>query len=71
MGLGAAALDPLQADPGLAGACRGLPGLAAAEFRVANFCAQAADIRAICPELEVHFLTKAQVLDGGVGVCPK
>ena len=61
MGLGAAALAPLWGDP----------RLAAAEFRVANFCRQAADIRAIDPELEVQFLTKAQVLDGGVGVCPK
>ena len=41
------------------------------EFREVIFCRQAADIRAICPELEVQFLTKAQVLDGGVGVCPK
>ena len=32
---------------------RGFPGLAAAEFRVANFCRQAADKRAIWPELEV------------------
>ena len=53
------------------GEIRRLPALDGAEFRVANFCRQAADIRAICPELEVQFLTKAQVLDGGVGVCPK
>ena len=40
------------------GEIRRLPGLAAAEFRVANFCRQAADIRAIDPELEAHFLIK-------------
>ena len=42
------------------GEIRGLPGLAADEFREANFCRQVADMRAIRPELEVHFRSKSK-----------
>ena len=45
---------------GRSAACRGLPGLAADEFREANFCRQVADMRAIRPELEVHFRSKSK-----------
>ena len=44
------------------GEIRGLPRVAADEFREANFCRQVADMRAIRPELEVHFGSKSKTM---------
>ena len=53
-GLRAAGQVALPQDPGN----NGIPG---DEFREVNFCRQAADLRAIGPELEAHFLTKPRI----------
>ena len=53
-GLRAAGQVALPRDPRDPGNCQ----IAGDEFREVNFCRQAADMRAIGPELEAHFLTK-------------
>ena len=50
------AINHFRGIRGIRGIVRS-PLIPADEFREVNFCRQAADLRAIGPELEAHFLT--------------
>ena len=41
------------------------------EFRLANFCRRAADVRATCPQLEAHFQMKTKTMPQGQARRPK